>query len=1130
VTRPQRHASDPRLSAWVRANAGSGKTHVLTERVMRLLLAGIAPEEILCLTYTKAAAAEMRRRVSERLGEWALLDEAALRARLAEIEGKPPASATLTRARTLFARALETPGGLKINTIHAFCESVLHRFPLEAGVPFDFAVIEDVEARALVGRICEAVIAEGLRGTAGTAAAVETLFRLVSDFSINQAIAMALAEGPKLRRLLADRDGAKRRLRRLVGQPATETRAALLRRVADEAIFTPDMQAALFEHLPPNPARKGRYFSNDLWASRTQMTDPEERLAVFLQKDGSPYKDRCISKITDPALAAAIGNEHDRLAALSPLLRRATLVERSEALLDLVGAIVDRYEAEKRRRGWLDFDDLVERLAALLGRRDASEWVRYKLDAGITHILVDESQDTNAEQWRVVKALVEEFFAGDSAVERPRTVFAVGDEKQSIFSFQGADPTLFGETGRAFGAAALIVRQPFAEMDLHTSFRTLPAILTGVDTVFADPQLRAAALAQDGPVGHETARADPGGTIALWPPLRDEADAVDTENWPTEPMARLQRAPRRLAERIAGEIRGWLDAGRPLPARGRPVRAEDILILVQTRSALFGEIIRALAQRGIQSPGADRLPVTTHIAVLDLMALGDVLSNPADDLQLAALLRSPLFEVSEDELFAIAAGRPERQTLWRALEASALPSAREAFDRLRRWRGKLDFGRPFEFFAEVLYRDQGLKRFHARLGGEVDDVMVEFLELALKHEQSPAPSLAAFLAELRAEDISIKRDLAEPGQGVRVMTVHGAKGLEAPIVILADAASKPAPSLLPWVFIDAAAGLFVYASKTELHTAQTLPLREAAESAMKAEYWRKLYVGMTRAEDELYVTGYLTRQGRVEGTWYEAVERALAPAAEMVLGADGAPAALLYPAERPAARAESVPAAAVTRPGPLVLPPLPPPLLVPTVRPSSAGIAAATIEVLAPAGERMMSAEESRQAGIALHALLQHLGRVPLADREKVVEKALSSLLPDLPPARREPIGAKALSILGRPEFAALFGPASRAELPFLVNASQNGKPIRLAGRIDRLVVANGRLLVVDYKSDAVPPGTPSEVPASYLTQVGLYAHVASQLFPGLGVDAGILWTTMESLMILPDGLLRDATLAFTMR
>jgi ATP-dependent helicase/nuclease subunit A len=1133
VTEPQRRASDPASSAWVRANAGSGKTHVLTERVMRLLLAGVAPEEILCLTYTKAAAAEMRRRVSSRLADWALLPEPALVERLAAMEGRTPGAAMLARARTLFAHALETPGGLKINTIHAFCESVLHRFPLEAGVPFGFTVIEDVEAEALIRRTREAVIAGGLRGDAATGRAVETLFSLLSDHAMTTAIDAALSQGRKLRQVLADRGIAKAKLRAMVGMPDGETREAILRRAVEETLFPPARHHELFAHLPPDPGRsRNLRFVDRLWQSRAQMLDGEVRFDIFLKDDGNPYADRRTARITDPGLVAAIGGEHDRLAQLYPLFRRATLVERSEALLDLLGAIVERYEAQKRAHAWLDFDDLIHKLGDLFAHREQAAWVRYKLDAGITHILVDESQDTNPEQWRVVRELAAEFFSGDSAVERPRTLFAVGDEKQSIYSFQGADPTLFGGAGRQFRLSALEVDRPFAELPLHTSFRTLPGILSAVDRVFDDPRLQRAVLSLDQKVGHLTARAEPGGQVTLWPPVQEAGTEIDPESWPLEPVERLRSAPRQLATRIASEIKGWLDSGRPLGPRGRRVRAEDILILVQTRSALFAEVIRALGQQGIPTPGADRLPVTTHIAVLDLLALGDVLANPADGLQLAALLRSPLFDVSEDDLFAIAAARPPGQSLWQALAASALPVARAAHERLSRWRGRLDFGRPFEFYAEVLYREGGLRRFHRRLGGEIDDVIASFLELALAHEQSPLPSLQGFLAEMRAQDISIKRDLVEPGRGVRVMTVHGAKGLEAPIVILADAASRAGAQQLPPVFVlDGEPGpMLVHAPSKPAHTPETMLFRDAAQLAEDNEYWRRLYVGMTRAEDELYVTGVLTRNGKLEGTWYEAIERALASSCDRLTDAEGQVTALVYPG-LPA----SAPASAIGRPEaaggivPLSLAPLPPPAIVPVIRPSSAFESTDGGRAYDTAAESIGGAEAARKSGIALHALLQHLGSLPPASWQKAVEKALPVLLPEAP-ERHAQLAAKAMSILANPEFAELFGADSRAEVPFLLDAMRHGAPVRLAGRIDRIVVAKGHVTVVDYKSDAIPPGTASEVPASYLTQVGLYAYVASQLFPKLVVRAGILWTSMESLMILPPATLRDAVSAFTMR
>jgi ATP-dependent helicase/nuclease subunit A len=1130
VVSAQRAASDPDASVWVEANAGSGKTHVLTQRVLRLLLTGVAPEQILCLTYTKAAAAEMRRRIAARLGEWTLLNAEGLHQALRDITGNIATGAEQRRARTLFAHALDTPGGLKIQTIHAFCESVLHRFPVEAGVPFDFAVLEDHQREGMILRAREQVLAGGLGGSA-EARQVETLFGTMSDFLITEAIDESFAKARPLRHVLADRPGAKARLRALVGgaRPAEELR----RIIESETLLQPADCRDLVRLLNGDGRKSGRFA--DMLA-RINLDRPScgDLLGVFVTGDGDARSSLMNreERLRHAELHARFEAERDRVHKLSVELKRAQLIERSEALLDILAAITARYETEKRARSLLDFDDLVERVATLFRNETQGLWVRYKLDARITHILVDESQDTNEEQWSVVKLLAAEFFAGISAADRPRTVFAVGDGKQSIYSFQGANPRLFSAAGDEFATQAAHVEMAFARIPLTTSFRTLPGILSAVDKVFADPAREAAVLARE-PIIHNTARAEPGGTVTLWPPVQAPPDPFDADEWPLEALDVAASAPRQVATRIAREIAGWVRTGRPLGPRGRPVRPEDVLILVQTRAALFHEIIRALLSEGLPTPGADRLFVTTHIAVLDLMALGDVLLNTADDLQLAALLRSPLFAISEDELFLIAHKRPF--TLWEALKESRLPNAMEAYDRLRAWRSTLDFERPYEFYAGVLYAESGLRRFHSRFGPEVDDLFAEFLDLALEHESTANPSLQGFLAEMRSREVTITRELGTSTHGVRVMTVHGAKGLEAPIVILADAATKPqGRQLVKPVLIDDKRRLFIHASGRKDHVPATLPLREQAEALQWQEFWRKLYVGMTRAEDELYVTGALTpgvvRETQLKGSWYAAIESALRAESHIERDAAGNETAMVYPMLRPSpAPVQRPPTGVLPAAAPLDLRPLKPHKPTVIVRPSAAFEQADGSRVLATAAEIAVDPATARQEGIALHALLQHLGKLDRGLWDDVAGKALAALLPEAPQDHPR-LAAKAISILTRPELQPLFGENSRAEVPFLFNARRNGEPVVLAGRIDRLVVRPDQVLIVDFKSDANAPGDAADIPPGYATQLGLYAFVASQLFHGIEVKAAILWTSLESLLELPGHALVGAASAFTMR
>ncbi len=886
---------------------------------------------------------------------------------------------------------------------------------------------------------------------------------------------------------------------------------------------------AIFELVRPEPGGDG--FVDRLALVDPARPDPDALFDAFLTATEHTARKTLLKKATAqliPDVAARLVDEADRLERLYRKLRAAELLERSDAMLDIVAAISQHYERAKWARSLLDFDDLVERLGALLADETRGLWVRYKLDSGISHILVDEGQDTNPQQWDVIKALIEEFFYGDSAADRPRTLFVVGDQKQSIFSFQGADPEVFVDLGSEVRFTARTVQFDVTPVKLHYSFRTLLNVLNAVDRVFERPDLRAGVLEPD--FIHDTARADTGGSVTLWPPIREIEDEADPENWPTSaPLVQTQSAARRVAERIAREIRGWIDARRPLGMRGRPVTSDDVLILVQVRSVLFHEIIRALVREGVQTPGADRLAVTTHIGTLDMMALGDVLSNSADSLQLAALLRSPLFDVSEDDLRAVAQPRGDGVSLWAAMRESAIPSIRQAFETLHDWRRRLDFERPFNFYSTILYAEGGLRKMRARFGAEIDDVMAEFLDLALAHEQSSQPSLLGFLAALRTREVIIKRELAEGGSGVRVMTVHGAKGLEAPIVILADAASTEIGRDRRAIYMGAAPPYFFHASSRDTHADATLEHKDEADAAQKAEYWRKLYVAMTRAEDELYVTGSLTKRGKLEGSWYEAIEQRLRPDSEIVTDAEGAETALIYPRERPDAVAEPPAPAATDQPSLLLLPGLPTHRLRRIVRPSRAADGVDAERALDTSLERLgdpHDPETARRNGIALHALLQHLTRVEPQHWEAVAAKALPLLLPGSDDHRS--LFVRARSILQNPENAHIFGTLSRGEVPILARGTHKGAAVAIVGRIDRLVVTPGKVLIIDYKSDAAVPTDSLGVPVAYLTQLGLYALVARQLFPGHDVTAAILWTSMESLMILPPDQLRQAVADFT--
>ncbi|NLH80672.1 MAG: UvrD-helicase domain-containing protein, partial [Phyllobacteriaceae bacterium] len=668
--------TDPAASAFVSANAGSGKTYVLTRRVIRLLLAGADPGRILCLTFTKAAAANMSNKVFETLGAWAIADDATLRGAIAESEGvaaETIPARRLARARRLFAEAIETPGGLKIQTIHAFCESVLKQFPLEADLGGGFEILEDRAQRDLVARARESVLVE-----ASAAGPTDPLGRALAEVlaaggeaGFAKALGTLVAAREEWRAWLreaGDVAAAIADLADLLGVDLRLDDAALVA----EMLVSPEFPPAFLAELA---AAWGASSSNDqkqaerAAVARDLSLSPEDRLAgwrdLFFTATG-PRKSFATKKVADafPDLAERAARETSRLDRLADARAGLATLAATAALLRLGDRVIGRYEAAKRTRSAVDFDDLVGRTADLLSIRSAAAWVQFKLDEGIDHILVDEAQDTNPRQWRIVRGLAEEFFAGEGARRTDRTIFAVGDEKQSIYSFQGAAPEIFASSRGDFAMAAKGAAKPFETIGLKMSFRSVPAVLTAVDAVFDDAEVKRRILSDPADyIAHTALRERAPGRVEVWPMELPET-LEEPEDW-TAPLDRATTAQphMRLARRIADEIAHLTAPDFRLPGTGAPVARRDVLILVRKRGPFVDAMNRVLGERGIPVAGQDRLRLTDHVAVLDLLALARALAMPEDDLSLACALKSPLLGLDDDDLTTIAAGRGARESL-----------------------------------------------------------------------------------------------------------------------------------------------------------------------------------------------------------------------------------------------------------------------------------------------------------------------------------------------------------------------------------------------------------------------------------------------------------------------------------
>ena len=1107
ATRAQIEAARPDVSTWLGANAGSGKTRVLTDRVARLLLSGVEPQHILCLTYTKAAASEMQNRLFKRLGEWAMREDDALRHAMADlgIEGHLDAD-QLRKARTLFALAIETPGGLKIQTIHSFCASLLRRFPLEARVSPQFTEIEDRAADLLRADIVDEM-SEGPQ-----AALVSAIARFYTgeDF------------GNLTRSIVGMRDAFEQPMDRagilaLLGQPATLTQETL---VADVFLGS---EADLISGIIPALLAKG---GTDAKAGKTlqdiacfDLSALPVLESLFLTGNNAkaPFTAKIGSFPTKPT-QKVLSASMDQLEALMMRVEDArdarlalNTADKSSALHEFARAFLSRYETAKELRGWLDFDDLILRARALLTDKNLAAWVLYRIDGGIDHILVDEAQDTSPRQWDVIEKLTDEFYSGSGArTDVARTLFVVGDKKQSIYSFQGADPLEFDRKSLLFEKKITDAGQIFQHRSLDYSFRSSSAILRLVDTVF-DPRRRPDFSKQ---TQHIAFKATLPGRVDLWP-LVEPAGRDEERPW-TDPLDRrsAQHHTVILADQIAAQIKAMIDPENPAfipddgPVRGtcikRPVRAGDFLILVQRRSALFAEIIRACKAADLPIAGADRLKVGGELAVKDLAALLSFLATPDDNLSLATALRSPLFGWSEQDIYDLAHKR-QVKSLWQAMRARK-DDYPKTLDILNDMRGQVDFLRPYDLIERILTRHGGRRNLLSRLGPEAEDGINAMLTQALSYERNDVPSLTGFIEWMQTDDLEIKRQIDSASNQIRVMTVHGSKGLEAPIVILPDTGRRAVTIRDEFIKLDDVPLWKPGGSDLP----QALRDRvEAMKETQYAERLRLLYVAMTRAEKWLMIAaaGGVANDG---SDWFQIVEEAMGHANAVEVGSTGI--RRYQEADWDGLDITATPDE-----------PIKTPVLEPVFE-TTPPIFSHELAVLSPSdlggpkalpGDQGEDTETAMAYGSLMHVLLERLPNIA----EPAFSQEAQRLTEQAEPQDAARAIAETVNVLNTAALAHVFAPDTLAEVP--LTAQVGG--MRMHGIIDRLIISDDNILLVDYKTNRTVPGHPSECPVGIQRQMGAYAAMLAQVYPGRRIETAILWTATATLMHLPHDLVTNA-------
>ncbi|AKR48119.1 MULTISPECIES: double-strand break repair helicase AddA [Acetobacter] len=1155
-------ASDPSASVFVSASAGSGKTKLLIDRLLRLMLPrlaedgsiqpGSSPARILCLTFTKAAAAEMSIRLQTRLGRWVTFSDEALDKELAGLY-VPCTDETRRRARALFAEVLDLPGGMRIGTIHAFCQSLLRRFPLEASMNPHFTVMEETDASLALQTCVESILGQQKEGVISPLAGQISL----GDFIFISGVLRKDERSHSLLNLIVqDPHKAESVLCQILGLSsdilhgsASELLEKLCSDFPEEANLKEGFQILSNEG---SEAIKRNAFSLLDWLSLPASERAAQWLVWrngFLTKDGKLRAVGLISKKLSekyPDIALYIQKEGERINKVDEQLRARNLVKMGSALLKMAAAVSSLYTLQKARYGQIEYDDLIERALGLL-REPGAAWVMYKLDGGIDHLLLDEVQDTSPEQWRIAGDLTEEFFSGlgrRDEDEPPRTIFAVGDYKQSIYGFQGADPDSFREWRQRFKKRVQDAHLLWREPELTVSFRSTEPVLKLVDAVFADPEAAKGVVEEPGQVmEHITARPGKGGRVELWPLVEAEENEDAISPWePAQGNATRQSPRQKLADALARYIARQLNQ-KPVLGQ-KPLTAGDVLVLVPRRSPFVGMLVRALKGQNIPVVTLVRTGLAEHLAVQDMLSLCAALLLPQDDLTLACVLTSPLGNISDNSLMALATGREKGEPLWSALRERHAEQSdwEQAWNFLNGLFRQVDYLTPYEFLSAALGPGGARARFLARLGAEAAEPIDELLSAAIRYQDQHPPSLQGFLHWMRHSEETVKREAESGGDSVRIMTAHGSKGLQARLVILPDTVGLPRfEDRLFWAH-DKIHNIDVplYVPRNALSVGLTRNLKEVMRGRVVEEYNRLLYVALTRAADRLVVCGWKPGRNVPAESWYErcriGFEKAGATEVDFQEGEWSGSMLLLEEApqeqtvtKQSASDSIDSPQEVTTLPQWMGSAPLWKPVLPEAESPLARPLAPSKPDdamlgplppVRSPLDIAAVTPAKAREAafrrGNLVHSLLQFLPACPAEQQPSMAHQWLARPASGLSSHEAAELAQQVIAVLHLPELVDLFDPSARAEQRL---AGVAGGQV-IVGQVDRLRVLPNKVLVCDFKTGRHAPRRVQDTPVLYLRQMAAYRALLQGIWPDRPVVCVLVWTEMPRADVLPDALL----------
>jgi len=1093
-------ATSPERSIWLSASAGTGKTFVLVNRLIRLILEGNDPRRIVCITYTKAAATEMQERVIKYIGDVILLNDIELKNKLdSEFEANIDLK-KLSRTRKKLISIIDHPQQLKIQTIHSFCEGVLKHFPLEAETPAFFEVIDDFGKSELVEEAWKKLI---FSVDAKVREAVEFLLSRFKPLQIKELLNDLLQQKAKLLKVITLFGGYEgyisglKELLNITQENKQELETLIFN--GNKNLFSDVLM--VLEKGGTNEKKLGvklrKYFISQ---------KIEELAEIFLtEKDDGFDVKKILTKQSEkdyPNIFASIIEFQRVLLGIINGVKDIDIFANTKYFLRAFEKFNQIYEGEKAIRYVLEFDDLIERTANLLRKENPNrEWVLYKLDGGIDHILIDEAQDTNESQWQIIDAITDEFFSGQvNDAGLARSLFVVGDEKQSIYSFQGADVRVFSDRQSYYEARKKDHGINFESVRLNRSFRSGAAVIDVVNKVVANKTILAALTKSGHLPEHEIAdsmktpqkfgyfeinklvdvavRAKASKEVISWNLPREYEEDEEEKNIDI------------LAGRIAGKIKDILARDFILPATGKRPTPGDIMVLVKKRKGIASVLIEKLQELEIPVSGIDRLNLNDSLAIKDLLALAKFSILKNDDLNFACLLKSAFISFNEDELFDVCWNRGSANVhesfLAKAAGNIRYGQAAELLEKLAAQKDSV-----FEFFYDALEAMDMRRNFISYFGRQINEILDEFLMIVKKFEDSAGGGLQHFINWFEKNEVTVKRNL-EAGNEVRIITAHGAKGLEAPIVVIPDTTSGGG-SDAQFCFGD---NIFLCPVIKDYRNELFKKIYREKQALELEEYYRLLYVALTRAKNELYLFGH-TYKGIKANNWHN-----------MVLSSVGGMCAedeerfsyttpeyitQFEKAGTPSETAEVIDLTLFQR--------------------KFSG--SEEIEVISPSAlyrtennQKFSLERVDFTKGLAVHKLLEILPEIE--EHEEAAEKILNNYFVAGEEETKLKAKNEAFSVLKNAEFNFIFTGKSKAEVP--VCGFYMDKFI--SGKIDRLVeLGAGEILIVDYKTNDIAENSVPRVMKKYSAQMMAYKHLLEKIYPDKNIKAALLFTAVGRLV-----------------